>query len=121
MLPGKLYTSPEINYLLIQGQEDPNLPLIEPANFYLQTNTLMQMDMVSRADKRINAQLFPAGDVYANTGDYAQGMVSIIPQQDTDVRFDAETLCIAAKQIPAELTIDPVSQKSIYRQSIKRC
>lgn len=105
VLPQKLYTSPEINFLLIQGEELPNQLPIVPANFYLQQETLMQMNQVSRPDLTINSQLFPAGDVYSNTGNFSQGLVSIIPQQNADIRFDAHTLCIAAKQVPADLTV----------------
>src|SRR5262249_13227802 len=57
VLPQKLYTSPEINYLLIQGENDGSAPPQAPANFYLQENTLMQMNQVVRSDHTISSQL----------------------------------------------------------------
>lgn len=104
----RLAFSPEINYLLVQGENNlanPNTNIV-PANLYLQTGSMVDLQNVhdTQGEERIELVLYPLADLFSNTGDFRQGGVEVSLQQNPDIRFGAETLCIAAKQIAADLT-----------------
>jgi len=105
----KLMFSPEINFLLLVGLEamSGSGQEINPANLYLQPNTLAEVNRVDGSPGRENldAVLYPQGDLYSNTGDFHNGGVEVDLQQNASIKFNAETQCIAAKQIPADVNI----------------
>lgn len=108
VLTRKLFFSPEINFLLLVGQETTaNTTAIQPANLYLQDDTLVEVSRVDNAPGResLDAVLYPQGDLYSNTGDFRNEGVQVALQQNASIRFDAKTQCIAAKQIPADMSI----------------
>ncbi|MBZ0286542.1 MAG: hypothetical protein K8I30_02930, partial [Anaerolineae bacterium] len=108
VLTRKLYFSPEINFLLLVGLQTgaATSQNIQPANLYLQDETLVEINRVENAPGResLDSVLYPQGDMYANTGDFKNGGVEVALQQNASIKFFAETQCIAAKQIPADVT-----------------
>lgn len=108
VLTRKLYFSPEINFLLLVGEQTSanTSQNIQPANLYLQDDTLVEVSRVDNAPGResLDSVLYPQGDMYSNTGDFKNGGVEVALQQNASIKFNAETQCIAAKQIPADVT-----------------
>lgn len=109
ILTRKLVFSPEINFMLLVGLEamiDTNQN-INPANLYLQPNTLVEVSSVNGMPGResLESVLYPQGDMYSNTGDFRNGGIEIDLQQNASIHFNAKAQCIAAKQIPADLSI----------------
>src|SRR5690606_14497601 len=72
-----LVSSPEINYLDVVGKESPTRPRedVDDAFLYLQPNTILRMDLVDNtpSQERIEVQLFPNGEFFAETRDFANG------------------------------------------------
>lgn len=98
----------EINYVSVIGFDILRNQLnIQPANVYLQPNTEIQVNHVDDLSDQPNMSmvLAPEGDVYSNTGDYHLGGVTIALQQNPEILFQAQTLCISEKQ----LTPDPAT------------
>lgn len=109
VLTRKLYFSPEINFLLLVGMQSPAdaNQNVQPANLYLQDDTLVEVSRVDNYPGResVDTVLYPQGDMYANTGDFQNGGIEVALQQNASIKFFAETQCIAAKQIPADVSI----------------
>ncbi|MEO8607196.1 MAG: hypothetical protein ABI690_04910 [Chloroflexota bacterium] len=105
----KLYFSPEINFLLLVGQQSAADASrnINPANLYLQDDTLVEVNRVDNAPGResLDSVLYPQGDMYANIGDFQNGGVEVALQQNASIKFNANTECVAAKQIPADVSV----------------
>jgi len=105
----KLIFSPEINFLLLIGEEGMlnSNQNVNPANLYLQDETLVEVNRVdaSPGQENLDSILYPQGDLYSNTGDFRNGGVQIALQQNASIHFNAQTECIAAKQIPADISI----------------
>jgi serine/threonine protein phosphatase PrpC len=105
----KLVFSPEINFLLLVGEEAmvSNSETVNPANLYLQHETLVEVSRVdgSLGQEHLDSILYPQGDLYSNTGDFRNGGVQIALQQNASIHFDARSECIAAKQIPADISV----------------
>lgn len=80
---------------------------INPANLYLQPNTLVEVSSVNGVPGResLESVLYPQGDMYSNTGDFRNGGIEVDLQQNASIHFNAKAQCIAAKQIPADLSI----------------
>ncbi|NOG48585.1 MAG: hypothetical protein HND48_03385 [Chloroflexi bacterium] len=83
-------------------------PSLVLANIFLQPDTLMELfDVYTRieGEERLTFELYPEGDVYVNAGSFQNGGVAMQFQQSTGVTFDAKTECLAAKQIPGDVSI----------------
>lgn len=111
-------SSPEINYLTIAGKENDTHPRAEvvPGLIFLQPNTLLRLDLVdnTQAQERIELQLFPNGDLFTETRDFANGGVQVSVQQNAGIFFEARTLCMAAKQIPPDPAVLDDTQKVAF-------
>jgi serine/threonine protein phosphatase PrpC len=107
VLTGKLNLSQEINFLLLVGEQTANTTQnIQPANLYLQEDTVVEISRIDNVPDResLDSVLYPQGDMYANTGDFRRGGVEVALQQNASIKFNAETQCIAARQIPPDVT-----------------
>jgi serine/threonine protein phosphatase PrpC len=99
----------QISYLSIAGEKAflGSGGVAQPGNVYLQADTQAQISRVvdPPATPSFDMLLYPpTGDIFVNTGEYQTGGVSVSLLQNEGIKFEAQTQCIAAKQIPKDVT-----------------
>ncbi len=100
--------SPDDNQMVIEGQSDASEGrLINPLNLFAESGTLLELPRIDNTEGNENASvvLYPAGDFFANTGDFQNGGVEVRPLQNREVEFQSLSECLAVRQIPANADI----------------
>lgn len=95
----------DINYHVVDGGNVEALAVdFRPASVFLQAESFVQYGLVNNVapTESISMQLFPASDMYVNTGNFENGGVRVNMQLFPDTQLEARAACFSAKQIPPD-------------------
>ena len=96
VLTRKLYFSPEINFLLLVGEQArpptrPEYPTRPTCICRTIRWSKSAVWITLPGRESLDSVLYPQGDMYSNTGDFRNGGVEVALQQNASIKFNAES------------------------------
>ena len=85
----------EDTYISLDGGEE----IEEPANLFMQADTELEVDRVNNRSLSATLLLFPGGNVFARTGQYAAGGMTMQLASDRNVLFTSQGTCMSAAYV----------------------